>query len=618
MPPAAEFVEEEKPKKQKFSSNMFMEKMVKQPLHYMNPVYIAGKVDPVARRIGRLFQPMIRQPKKQVNWLRTNITWKNLRGPLSAAAAVVLGGICAVVSQASTGVALSPASVMSITTIVMEMGATERFYVRSALRILGTLLGAALGMGLGAVGVVIGGSVPSQFQDNSAYIAAEAYRLSMVAIVALVTFFGMKFFEKISYAFMMFGVTFFSVLYTTTFVSALTAVLSAIAGVLCSIVTIVLFQFPKADAILADTHRGAVENLFTLVRFALEADPRCMDDFDDCSSVVRNALVNTAASFEIYSQWRKWTGRQVAHDFDQLSRATRPLYYVSYSMYWTLVEAPSANPNGGVYFFCDHPSQYHEYFYQPRALFEGAIMAVQSSLCLILIRDPNDTLTPEQHMDMIVHRHLWQGCMRNIHVLKEQYMEHGHGCFSTVGQHWSVIDYLNQSISLTMAVVAYVHAIAEIFLPTEIGERIYPTLQDICENLSQFRNEGAGRWITNTGDHDKPAAGIPIGESSPSRNAFIMASSHLPRGMANGFDDSDEVTDKVPYPGTLNRYTWAARSRRTEGFSPQLSPVEDELHQPLAFTCPNPHRHPPNISDEMFGENPQTEDPQRHSSISKP
>lgn len=455
-------------------------------LNAVNPVYIAGKLNPHAQQVIRLLKPVV-EPKRQVNWIRSQLSWKNLQAPLSAVAAVVLGGLCAVFSQASTGVSLSPASVISITTIVMEFGSTERFYIRSALRILGTVMGALVGFGFGIIGIYIGDE-----SSGKNIVALQAYRLSIVAFGALITFVGMKLFEQTSYAFMMFGVTMFTVVYTYTWVSAFTAMLSALAGVTVSIFTILIFQFPKADAILAKTHKIVVENLFTLVRFAVESDPRCMDDFDDCAGSVRSALVTTAGSFEVYAQWRRWTKRQVLHDFDSLSTATRPLFYVSYSMYWSLVQAPSANPNGGQFFFCNTPAQYDMYFRSTRMMLEGSIMAIQGCLSRILVRDPKDTCAPHELIEMIVSRHLWSGCVRNIQILKEQYISNREECFSSFGQHWSVCDYLHQLISLTLAITAYVHAIADTFLP-HFAEHIYPTFEDICENLSQLRNEGSSR-----------------------------------------------------------------------------------------------------------------------------
>ena len=535
----------------------------------MPPVMIPRKifaktVDPTARLVGRLLRPIYTAPKRQVNKIRSKLTWDNLQGPLSAAAAVVLGGLCAVLSQLSTGIALNPASVMSITTIVMELGSTEKFYVRSTLRIIGTMIGAACGFGFGAVAVVIAGSNHAGFQDPE-YIAAESYRLSMSAIVALVTFSGMKFYEKISHAFMMFGVTFFSVLYTETYISAATAVLSALAGVVCSITTILIFQFPKADVMLAETHRGAVESLFTLVKFAIEADPRCMDDFDDCATTVRKALVSTQASFQIYAQWRRWTRRSVIHDFDQLSRATRPLYYVSYCMYWSLVESPSAGSEIGksTHLFCDDFLLYQKYFEQPRVSFEGAIMSIQASLTLILVKDPKDTVPPQQHLEIIVSRHLWHGCMRNIHVLKETYLDHLEECFTSIGQRWSYIEYINRSIALVLAVVAYVNAIAEIFVP-DVAQSIYPMLEDICENLSQIRNE----------------SGLRDGHIRTRSNSAVSTPmiGLAPRGM--GINDSDETNEPISfgayaaYPGTLNRYTYARMRRGAE-----LSPISSVEHQ---------------------------------------
>ena len=455
-------------------------------LKAINPVRVVEVINPHAHSIVRLFKPIIR-PKQSVKWIRNQMTWKNLQAPLSAVAALVLGGLAAMFSQASTGIKLSPASVISITTIVMEFGSTERFYVRSLLRVVGTVIGACVGFGLGAIGILIGDDMVGWN-----VVQLQAYRLGMVAIFGLVTFVGMKIYADNGHGFMMFGVTLFSVLFTVTWTSALTAMLSALAGVIVSIITILLFQFPKTDRMLAETHRKAAENLFTLTRMSVEADPRTIEDFDDCAVQVRKALQSTSASFEVYAQWRRWTRRKVKHNFDSLSTATRPLFYVAYSMYWNLVQSPTASQSGGVFFFCNNPTQYDKYFRTPRMMVEGSLMSIQASLTRILVRDPKDPCGPQQHMEMIVMRHLWHGCMRNIHILKEQYIAHREECFATFGQHWSVCDYLHQLISLTMAIAAYVHAIAEIFMP-DMAEYIYPVLEDICENLANMRHEGSFR-----------------------------------------------------------------------------------------------------------------------------
>lgn len=448
-------------------------------MNMVNPLFIAEKINPHAQSVVRLLKPIVK-PKQHVNWLRNKLTWKNLQAPLSAVAALVLGGLfCVLSSQAQ--ISLSAVSVISTTTIVMEFGSTERFYVRSALRIIGTVAGALVGFGLGGVGITI---------DD--WTLTQVYLLGMVALGGLVTFIGMKVFESIGHAFMMFGYTMFSVLYSYTWASALSTMLSSFAGVAVSIVTILLFQFPKTMELLAQTHRNAVENLFTLAKFAIESDPRSIEDFEDCSGTVRSALTSTSASYDVYYQWRHWTRRSVIHNFDSLSTATRPLFYIIYSMYWSLVQSPAASGYGGMFFFCNNPLLYDKYFRSTRMALEGSMMAIQGSLTRILVKDPEDTCRPEQHMDMIVSRHLWSGCVKNIHALKELYLEHKNECFATFSQHWSVCEYLHQLISLTIAITAYVHAIAEIFLP-EVAQHIYPMLEDICENLGQIRNEGSMR-----------------------------------------------------------------------------------------------------------------------------
>ena len=458
----------------------------------MNPKFIAEKMQPGAQSIARMLKPIVK-PKRQVNWLRNQLTWAKFRAPLSAVFALVVGGLAAVLSQASTGVSLSPASVIGITTIVLELGSTERFYVRSALRIGGTIIGCLIGFGLSCIGDLIGHESPS---DN--VVALQAYRLCMVGLSGLVTFGGMSIFTDTAYMFLMFNISLVTVLYANTWTSSVTAMLSALAGVTVSVLTIMLFQFPKADAILASTHQKAVENLFTLVRFAIESDPRCIDDFEDCSGAVRQALTSTPASYEIYQQWRKWTCREVLHNFDSLSVATRPLFYVSYSMYWGLVESPTANQTGGVFFFCNSAAHYDRYFRATLMSIQGSIMSIQASMTRILVPDPKDPCRPPQHLEMIVQKFLWIGCMRNIHILKQQYMERREECFATFSQNWSALDYLHQLINLVLAITAYVHAIAEVFLP-EIAEYVYPVLEDICENLAQIRHEGLFR--TDESDH---------------------------------------------------------------------------------------------------------------------
>jgi hypothetical protein len=527
----------------------FLMEPTQKVLKAMNPKNIAEKLNPHAQSVGRLLKPIVK-PKRQVNWLRNQLTWEKLKAPISAVFALVLGGLAAVLSQASTGVSLSPPSVIGITTIVLELGSTERFYVRSALRIVGTVLGALVGLGLGTIGALIG--------DDTAQvnvIALQSYRLCMVAVSGLITFVGMSIFTDTAYMFLMFNITLVSVLYTITLTSAITAMLSALAGVVVSILTIFLFQFPKTEHILAKTHQKAVENLFTLARFAVESDPRCIDDFEDCSTAVRNALISTPASFEIYQQWRKWTCREVIHNFDSLSLSTRPLFYVAYTMYWSLVESPTAMQSGGVFFFCNNPMQYDKYFRVPLMGIQGAIMSIQASLTRILVPDIRDACKPPQHLEIIVQRQLWLGCMRNIHILKEQYMSHRAECFSSFSQHWSVLDYLHQLINLVLAITAYVHAIAEVFLP-DVAEYIFPVLEDICENLAQIRHEGFMRadLFTNTRSSQDtseepqsvsngppsgmatPAYGFTV-RSNPEAFNIFSGQGRIPRGI-----DVDELS----------------------------------------------------------------------------
>ena len=557
--------------------------MLKEPTQKMfkamNPKLLMEKMQPGAQSVGRLLKPIVK-PKKQVNWLRNQLTWENMKAPMSAVFALVLGGLAAVLSQSSTGVNLSPPSVIGITTIVLELGSTERFYVRSALRIVGTIVGSLIGFGLGCLGDLIGNE-----PNHVNVVALQAYRLCMVGLSGLITFGGMSIFKDTAFMFLMFNISLVSVLYANTWVSSVTAMLSALAGVTVSILTIVLFQFPKTDAILAKTHRKAVENLFTLARFAVESDPRCIDDFEDCSTEVRKALTSTPASFEIYEQWRKWTCRSVLHNFDSLSLATRPLFYVAYSMYWSLVESPSASQTGGAFFFCNSPALYDEYFRTTLMGIQGSIMSIQASLTRILVPDSKDPLGPPQHMEMIAQRFLWVGCMRNIHILKEKYIAHRDECFSLFSQHWSALDYMHQLINLVFAITGYVHAIATVFLP-EIAEYVYPILEDICENLAQIRHEGFFRIDhfhhmhinrsagTSDSSNDSGTAGLSTPYPESAFNAFTVRSNpgenpitvlsragwRVPRGI-----DLDEISSAESSPAALSGSPQSRRRPPSQG-----------------------------------------------------
>ena len=208
-------------------------------------------------------------------------------------------------------------------------------------------------------------------------------------------------------------------------------------------------------------------------------------------------------------------------------------------MYWSLVQSPAASGYGGQFFFCNNPAQYDKYFRSTRMSLEGAMMAMQGSLTRILVKDPTDSCHPEQHMDMIVSRHLWSGCVKNIHMLKELYLAHKDECFATFSQHWSVCEYLHQLITLTIAITAYVHAIAEIFLP-DVAAHIYPMLEDICENLAQIRNEGAMRndHFANIGP-DRPYsrgdANLSTHANSYQSSTSFSRSIYDPHFMGNSF-----------------------------------------------------------------------------------
>jgi hypothetical protein len=288
-------------------------------------------------------------------------------------------------------------------------------------------------------------------------------------------------------------------------------------------------------------------------------------------------------------------------DYDSLSSATRPLFYISYSLYWTLVMAPVGNGSGGVFLFCDNATMYDLYFRAPRMMLEGSMMAIQESLTRILMHDPKDECHPHQHMEMILSRHLWFGCQRSIHILKESYIEHRDKCFSTSGQHWSFIEFLHQTMSLTMAVCGYIHVIAEMFLP-EVAEHVYPILEDVCENLANMRNEGSLRLSTFSSSttetsHDGFNPYRPPSVSCAAYNdvnEFTMGKYSMggvPRGMAqmeSFSDDSvspasraaqpeEEEPQSHAYPGTIDRYTFARlmkRNKRETATTSQIFPPD--------------------------------------------
>ena len=430
-------------------------------------------------------------------------TWKEMRAPLSVTLAAILAMVSSLLYEyyfREAKIRIMAAAVISTTLLIMgEMGTSEKFYLRTTLRVVGVIAGLILGMiyavceeqlekylGIDHSEEVAKGA-PPRYNSNDWIIIL--FRLFLISPTIFVCCLFMKIFPKYSYAINVMAIHCPVALLARTFLASLGITFAALLAVLVSVISIFLLDKFTTESLLMDTNRTCITGVLSVFQLAVTGDPEERDQFLKHTDSVHKSISSAESSIDVYTQWRKWTCRNVVHDFKALVKPTRPLFYQAYSLFWSNVAAYHAIDYRADILFCNDSELYEKHF---KSLVDELVISidrVKESLTK-LFKNPNMIEAEmDSVFDEILVSHLWNGIVRAQEDMKVLYLKLRKSVFSTFGQRWNMTDYLRQMALMTLALVDYLRAMVAVFQKSERQLRLNKVLEQVADSLDRLRKD---------------------------------------------------------------------------------------------------------------------------------
>ena len=421
-------------------------------------------------------------------------TWKQLRGPVSVTFACMLGMCLALADEfyfKDTPFKLSAAGVMGTTLMLMDMSTSEKFYVQTFFRIIATVGGIGLGMSLAYAESFIAKAYKSdQKQLHEDDWKLILYRSSTLIPLVFICTLMMKIFPKYSYPFVVFAVQTPAALFAADVKEAVGLGLSALCAIVVAVIAIVTFENFTTDSLLMDTNNRAIQGVLAIAQFALRGDSSA--DVLKNSETVHKSINSAETSIATYSQWRRITCRSVAHDYSQLIKPMKPLFYQAYSVYWGNVDSFRAHEYHSDYLFCDTKNQFEMHFKSHVDAIHIAIDGIRDELNQFFAHMYHDDDEVVEMLERVIEGYFWNGLCAIQQDLKANYLEHRDECYSTFAQRWNMTDYLREFAMITLALVEYFRSMALLFISTDNGDKqavIFMRLDELSEALDNLRRE---------------------------------------------------------------------------------------------------------------------------------
>ena len=424
-------------------------------------------------------------------------TWKELKAPLSVTFAAIFGMVSAMLIdyyKPKWEYQIKTAAVISTTLLIMgEMGTSEKFYLKSTLRVAGVLSGISIGL----VYAIFEGLLmeyldikPGHESENSLGWIMIIFRVGLVSPTIFIACLCMKMFSKYSYAINVLAIHVPVALLAPTTAASLGIAMSALISVFSAVLSLLLLDKFTSESLLMDANKTSVIGVLSVFQLAITGDPENLEQFLKHTDSIHKSISSADSAYDTYVQWRQWTCRRVVHDFKALVKPTRPLFYQAYSLYWGNVAAYHATEYRANILFCNDSDSFEKYF---KPLVDDLVLSIEKIKegFTRLYSDPS--ALKEEAMDLlfddIITTCMWHGLLRAQEEMKKQYMKNRKTIFSTFGQRWNMTDYLRQIAMMTLALVDYMRALVAVFQKPSRQVRLNKLLDDVADGLDELRRE---------------------------------------------------------------------------------------------------------------------------------
>ena len=434
---------------------------------------------------------------------RQLFTWRELKGPVAVTFSCLVGMVGSMVFQYNYPKSIMPiqtAAVIATTLLIMgEMGTSEKFYLKSTLRVLGVVSGIALGMIYALFEKLLEDylDIPNSAEamnDPAAHSNPNewkliVFRISVISPTIFLCCMMMKVFPKYSYAINVMAIHCPTALLAKTIYASLGIAVSAFVAVFAAVLSLVLFDKFTTESLLMETNKACINGVLSVFQLAVTGDPENLDQFLNHTDSVHKSISSAESAHDTYAQWRAWTCREVAHDFKALVKPTRPLFYQAYSLYWSNVAAYHATEYRADILFCNDAAAYERYF---KSLVDDMVISI-AKIKELLSKIYSDASLKDEELDLIfdeiIANCLWNGMLRSQEEMKRLYLKHRKEVYTTFGQRWNMTDYLRQIAMMNLAFVEYMRSMITVFQTEQRRVRLTKLLDELAEGLDDLRRE---------------------------------------------------------------------------------------------------------------------------------
>ena len=317
--------------------------------------------------------------------------WNTIKRPFAAAIGVVIGAVCALTVTDAGIVVIDPSSIVFVTVLLVDMSSSESFYITATFRLLGTLLGLA-------VGAIVSFANNAIYDDGEHKWGMRSFQIVVMAVCVFIPFYIEQQYPKYAYASIIFVFNVTALIFSGTSKAITIAVIaSLLGGIVIATVVMWIFNYESAEVPLLRDHLKLVRHSLTMVKISVRANPRYRDDYFRILDETKAAFDTNIDNITNYNRWLRWTRRKPQSNFVAMTQALRPLFHQTASMFWSLcrertVPFDEMSFRDARYFYCLTSEQYFEFFHDFVTALVDSIDRIDTRLTVVLKSHPHKLL----------------------------------------------------------------------------------------------------------------------------------------------------------------------------------------------------------------------------------
>jgi len=237
----------------------------------------------------------------------------------------------------------------------------------TSFRVVGTLIGIGIGVSIEILEEIIEVHYRSASEIRSGRIGVNdrdwiliLYRLCTLTPIIYLCYAYTKKYPQYASVFLVIAIHCPAGVLAATLRSSLAVAIGAILGASIAVLTTIVFDRLSTESYLSVWSVEGINDTLTIFQLAITSDTSMQVQFETAAKAVQRGLAKGENAFQQYTLWRRWTFRDVEHNFQALSDSLKLLLYRSYSLYVDSSE-PCPRTSGSV-LFCDSCSLFDNKF----------------------------------------------------------------------------------------------------------------------------------------------------------------------------------------------------------------------------------------------------------------